>query len=99
MTTQYYALLQYNEEGGVSIAFYETTEDRDRATLLAIYGELTAEADDTEHNLGWLRARGVLEFEGDPRIEWKDITDIWHQPKGDSTLYPVLSPTIDPAHF
>jgi len=47
------------------------------------------------HALQALRNNGVLEFEGDPRIEWKTVTDIWHQPKGDTSLYPVLSPAED----
>lgn len=74
-----YILIEDNEpEDGATVTICDTKEQRDAATIEAIYGnrlspgnELEAQADLEE-----LRESGELSFEGDPCVRWVDACEV-----------------------
>lgn len=70
-----FLLIQHGDNGDPTlISVHESKEDRDRATLAAIFGE--GEPSNGSHeqemrtSLEALQERGRLDFEGDPSLEW-----------------------------
>lgn len=61
-----YILIEYDDDGANRVRIFETAIARELATRLAINGDTTSPC----HELDTLDSDGIVEFEGEPPIEW-----------------------------
>jgi len=66
-----YLLIQHGEGGDPAlVSIHDTEQERDIATMDAIFGEHTPANDDMLATLHLLKEEGIINFEGDPPVEW-----------------------------